>query len=177
MQAFLASVIRHAPGGQLVGYGGPPSAVEPQVRAVYEALRELGVGYVHSTLVFNRHQGWASQRLRLPSETLEKKVANCLDGAVLFASVLEAVSIRTALVFTGTGDDAHAFVAWEALPNSGTWLYLETKGFVTATFDQARQEAEDRARAFEAEHGTSGANIFARLAIRELRDKNINPLE
>ena len=132
---------------------------------------------MHSTLVFHRHQAWASQRLRLPSETLAKKIANCLDGAVLFASLLEAFGIQTALVFTGTGDSAHAFVAWEASANSGQWRYLETKGFVAATFDQARQEAEEKAKAFEAEHGASGAEIFARLAIRDLRDKNINPLE
>jgi aminoglycoside/choline kinase family phosphotransferase len=96
---------------------------------------------------------------------------------VLFASLLEAVGIRTALVFTGTDDSAHAFVAWETTEAGGIWRYLETNGFVTATFDEARKEAEGKAAAFEAEQKASGAGIFARLAIRDLREQNINPLE
>jgi hypothetical protein len=163
VQGFLSEVSQRVPDRRLLGYGGPPAAVEPQVRAAYEALAAHGVSYAHSALVFHRHQSWASQRLRLPSQTLQKKVANCLDGAVL--------------VFTGTDDSAHAFVAWETAEVGGTWRYLETNGFVTATFDEARKEAEGKAAAFEAEQKASGAGIFARLAIRDLREQNINPLE
>jgi hypothetical protein len=177
VQALLNDVRRLTPGQQLVGYGGAPSDVEPQVRAVFEALHALGVGYVHSTLVFNRHEDWSRQRLRLPSETLALKVANCLDGTVLVASLLEAFGLNAALVFTGTGESAHAFVAWETYAGSGVWANLETTGFTTMTFEDARASADAKAAAFEATNAATPNPIFCRLPVRDLRAKGIAPLE
>src|SRR5262249_45161856 len=138
----------------------------------------LGIGYANSTLVFNRHADWQSQRLRLPSETLANKVANCLDGAVLVASLLEAFGLRTALVFTGSGDKGHAFVGWETSPNTDNWSPVETNAFMTKTFAEARQSADALAAAFEAEAKSAvGAAIFCRLPIRKLRAMGVDELE
>jgi hypothetical protein len=177
VQMFLADVRKHAPGKQLLGYGARASEIEPQVRAVFAALKERGLGYVHSTLVFNRHQDWSHQTLRLPSESLKSNNANCLDGAVLVASLIEAFGLSSALVFVGTGETAHAFVAWEKSPSSDEWAYLETNQFTAATFDEARQSAEARVSAFEKENATARSSIFSRFAIRDLRAQGINPLE
>jgi hypothetical protein len=177
VQDFLAEVFRHGNGLPLVGYGGPPSGVEAQVRAVYEALRARPLGYVSSTFVFNRHEDWSQQRLRLPSETLTTRVANCLDGAVLVASILEAFSLSSALVFTGSGDSAHAFVGWESARGSDEWSHVETHAFTAMTFEEARASADARAKAFEDESISSRAPIFRRLPIRELRAQKIEALE
>ena len=48
---------------------------------LYDALKETGkVTYVNSLIDFNPEQGTASQRVRLPRESLADKEANCIDG-------------------------------------------------------------------------------------------------
>ncbi len=69
----------------------------------------------------------------LPRESLEDKQANCIDGAVLFATLLEAASLNPALVIV----PGHAFVAWETWSGSNVWNYLETTMIGTHSFQEA----------------------------------------
>ena len=108
---------------------------------------------------------------------LTLKVANCLDGAVLVASLLEAFGVNTALVFTQKAGEAHAFVAWESRGGVGDWAHLETNGFTTQPFAKARDSADATAAAFAAEDAHAPGSIFTRLAVRELRAQGIAPLE
>jgi hypothetical protein len=96
---------RHHPDGQLYGY---QAAVEPQVRAIFQALKlDASITYVNSIVSFNPEEGSRSQRVRLPRQALDEQQANCLDGALLFASLLEAASLNPALVILPN----HALVA------------------------------------------------------------------
>ena len=45
----------------------------------------------------------------LPRESLADKEANCINGTVLFASLLEGISMSPAIVLV----PGHAFLAWE----------------------------------------------------------------
>lgn len=123
------------PKKQMVGYQADPQGVEEQVKAIFEALKEQGVHYINSTLCFGASRGEMMQRVRLPREALSAKSANCLDGTVLMASILEAATLNPAIVLV----PGHAFLAWERTENTGDWDYLETTLIGTSSFENAHR--------------------------------------
>src|SRR5262245_9868220 len=99
----------------------------------YQALREAGIVYVNSVTDYGAAAGQVTQRTRLPRESLAGRGANCIDGTVLMASLLEGACLNAALVFV----PGHAFVGWEVWPESDEWRYLETTMIGTHKFEAA----------------------------------------
>jgi len=162
---FLRSAAEHIPERRLVGYQGSAS-VEEQVRAVFEALSGREIRYVNSTVAFYPAEGSFHQRVRLPRESLADREANCIDGTVLVASLLEAISMNPAIVIV----PAHAFVAWETGPRTGDWSYLETTMIGDGDFAAARARGEALARRYETRLRQTGApGLFPRWPMRDLR--------
>ena len=95
IEGLLRAAVDLAPDGQFVSYQGGAAAVAPQVKALFDALQQKKLRYVNSVLAFSPEEGWSGQRVRLPRQTLESTNANCLDGTVLFASLLEAITLRS----------------------------------------------------------------------------------
>lgn len=173
---FLRLAAEHHPGRQLVGYQGDPEVVETQVRAAFDALKtESRITYVNSVLEFNPEQGFATQRVRLPRESLEERQANCIDGVVLFASLLESMSLSPAIVVV----PGHALLAWETWEHSGEWRYLETTMINSHNFQEAVASGQQTAERYQALAERSGSPQYFRLhPLRELRGvRNITPLE
>src|SRR4051794_27429511 len=78
------------PDKRLAGYlHGGPDRVREQVRALYQWLRECEIAYINAVTDYGAAPGTVTQRTRLPGKSLARKSANCLDGSVLFASLLE----------------------------------------------------------------------------------------
>jgi hypothetical protein len=176
LMTFLREVARRHPDGQLVGYQVGEEHVEPQVRAAFEALKGHGITYVNSVLATTPEQGLMGQRVRLPRQSLADKEANCIDGTVLFASLLEAMSLQPAIVLV----PGHALVGWRTWRDEpSAWRYLETTMIGSRTFDEARASGEATATTYEASAATSGsALLFRRWALPELRmNKGIFPME
>lgn len=87
-------------------------AVTSQVRELYDALKARGITYQNRTGApfkdhFNDRRVF-SQRVRLPSRSIKEGCANCLDGAVLFASLLAALDLDPLILFLPD----HALVGW-----------------------------------------------------------------
>ena len=171
---FLRNAARRHPEGRLTGY---QSDVTLQARAIFDALKgDADITYVNSLITFNPDESARGQRVRLPRESLEEKQANCIDGTLLFASLLEAVSLNPAIIII----PGHAFVGWEKTQNSGTWDYLETTMIGTNNFDDACKIGQQRATFWEKRQvdapGKEG--LFRRWSLRELRTTyGITPLE
>ena len=72
------------------------SKIIPQIKAVYNAVRNMGMHYVSSTETFREGH---YQRVRSPSKVLEDHSGNCIELSILFASILEAMGFETAIVF------------------------------------------------------------------------------
>ncbi len=72
--------------------------VRDQVRAVWTALSMMGIRYSSITASANRSDIAFSQHVRLVGESSTSNQANCVDGSVLIASVLEKIGIETDLV-------------------------------------------------------------------------------
>ncbi|MCW2569412.1 MAG: hypothetical protein JWN54_3509 [Mycobacterium sp.] len=175
IMSFLRTVAEHHPDRRLAGYQGDASAVGPQVRAVFDALKTAGITYINSVIAFSPDEGGSTQRVRLPRESLADKEANCIDGTVLVASLLEALSMSPAIVVV----PGHAFLAWETWQDSGEWRYLETTMIGSATFDEACASAERTAATYrQAAERTGNPLQFRRRSLQELRSVHqITPME
>ncbi|WP_400249732.1 hypothetical protein [Methanomethylophilus alvi] len=68
----------------------------PQIKAVFNAVKNQGMHYVSSTETF--HEGHY-QRVRSPGKVLEDHSGNCIELSILYASILEAMGFETAVVF------------------------------------------------------------------------------
>ncbi len=176
LMKFLREAARLHPDGRLVGYQGNQDMVEPQVKAIFDALKtQANITYVNSVIDFSPEEGSANQRVRLPRESLEDQEANCIDGTVLFASLLEGISLSPAIVIV----PGHAFVAWETWDESKEWSYLETTMIHTHSFEDACKSAQSTAERYKkAAESTKNPLAFRLWPLRELRAVHrITPME
>ena len=162
------------PKKRLMGYQISQAEVEPQVEAVYAALKRHELRYVNSVIHFTPETGSQNQRIRLPRETLADQAGNCIDLTLLFCSLLEAISMNPAIVII----PGHAFVGWETWRDSGSWRYLDATLIPRAEFRDAVATGEATAKSWSAMSKTAAQpRIFRRLSMRELRAQGITPLE
>ena len=168
VMSYVRTAADKTPRKRFVGYQAAEE-VEPQVKAVFETLKESGVVYVNSIIDFAPDTAWHAQRVRLPRESLCDRQANCIDGTLLMASLLEAVSLHPALVIV----PRHAFLAWETGVANGQWQYCETTMIGTSTFEEACAKGADNAAAF-LPPPPGEQRLFP---LRDLRAAGITPLE
>jgi hypothetical protein len=118
-----------------------PAALVPQVRkqaeAVFQGLRQSGIGYVSSIFTFGNFVGQA-QRIRFPRETLSLNAANCIDVSVVFASAMENLGMKPVIVIL----PGHAITGVRLGPQSTDVLYLDLTVLPNGTFEQAAARAK-----------------------------------
>ena len=120
-----SGVKAHHPDKTLAGYQGGATAGSSRSRpSTTRCSDEVNVTYVNSTLAFSPDDTTAVQRVRLSARSArDAGAANCIDGVVLLASLLEAILAATRRSSSSPG---HAFLGWETWRDSGEWRYLET---------------------------------------------------
>jgi hypothetical protein len=176
VQALVRRAADRVPDRRIAGYQGRrnPERTAEQVRALFETLKAEGLSYVDSVIDFGAGPGQLTQRTRLPRESLRHKSANCIDGTVLMASLLEAASLQPAIVLV----PGHAFVAWETWDGTDEWDYLETTMISSHDFDAARQKARSLFEKYSAEDlETDDGPMLRVLKLNELRSQGIWPME
>jgi hypothetical protein len=99
-----------------------PSHVYAQVWAIWQALTEHGIRYSGADPAIGRGPRVFSQRVRFINETWNDRSANCVDGSVLIASVLQRIGLRSFLVLV----PGHAFVGFYTDADAQRAAYLET---------------------------------------------------
>lgn len=82
---------------------GNTTDVVKQVASVYAALHNEGIVYRSLPASFEK----IGQRVTLPEQVLSSKLGNCIELTILFASVLEAIGINTAIII----QKGHAYLA------------------------------------------------------------------
>ncbi|MCC6811203.1 MAG: hypothetical protein IT381_27480 [Deltaproteobacteria bacterium] len=133
VEAFLAEAKTRAPRNT---FAGEQSATIPQVQAIYDSLKAKGVSYVMNPETASGN-GYG-QRARLPAEVLATTNAQCLEGAILYATLMEAIGLQPAIVLV----PGHAFVGWHATEQDDPklkdkYLFLETTMTHDAPFEAA----------------------------------------
>jgi len=186
IERLLRAAAERHPDRRFVGYQGAASlaqgaaVVREQARAIFAGLKEdAGLVYVNSPLSLGAEAGQIAQRVRLPSESLAAGgSANCLDGAVLFASLLELTAVDTLLVIV----PGHAFAGWRVWQGIDRYEFVETTLIGYADFDAAQASAQashdDALMRGYFKRGLFDPAGFARVVdVTACREKGIHPLE
>jgi hypothetical protein len=144
-----------------------------QVKAIYEALQnDYNITYINSSIAYSNNSD-APQRVRLPAESLRSGSANCIDGAVLYASALENIGMHPYIVITPT----HAFVGYETMPDEESSVrFLETTMTGSAPFEDA-VEAGNQEYQDEISNGDFKSGKTQLLNIEALRREGIHPIQ
>jgi hypothetical protein len=157
------------PNRQMWGYEDDPESVTLQVEALYRVLKEAEITYINSVIDYGAPPGQAIQRTRLPRESLAGRAANCIDGTVLFASLLEGAALNPAIVLV----PGHAIVGWEAWDGSDEWRFLETTMIGSHEFEAACRSGQKQYD----EAMTNGRGRLIMHKLTELRAREIWPME
>ena len=186
IEDLLRKAVEYHPQYHMVGYQGAHDEEEArriareQVCAIYQALkRDAGLAYVNSSLSFGKQEGQITQRVRLPVASLHESHsrANCIDGTVLYASLLELASLEPLIAIV----PGHAFVGWRIWPGLGQYDFLETTMTGTEDFEVALQAGNQQYAAAKGK-GYFGRELFdaggfARLIdVAACRTRQIYPL-
>jgi hypothetical protein len=180
---MLRSAADYSPTGALWGYQGGGSMeeratrVRSQVEAIFRALKlKAEMTYISASISFGKQANEVQQRVNLPKDSLLNRQANCIDGAVLYASLLERAAINPAIVLT----KGHAFVGWEISPGSKQYEFLETTMTRNHSFEEAFKRGMEQFHRVSSllERPFFDSQGFARLIdIKEIRSRGIFPME
>lgn len=108
---------------EFVGYQDKrPEVALQQVYAIWRALKARGITYSDVSVPIVKDDKCASQTIRFLDECIVNKQANCIDGTVMFASVLRKIGINTSIVCV----PGHAFLAIDLDPEGNQIIGLET---------------------------------------------------
>jgi len=142
-----------------------------QVQAIYTALKEqYDIVYINTPISYASKEQ-SSQRVKLPKESIDLASANCIDGAVLFASALESAGINPHLILI----PGHAFVCWDIDPDSGVVDCLEATMIQNYDFiDSENRGLEEYKDEIDSGNFESGDSQF--ISIKTLRDDGITPM-
>jgi hypothetical protein len=145
---------------------------DAQVKAVFTALKnDYRITYINSPIAFG-NGGDNPQRVRLPKDAIAANSANCVDGAVLYASALESIGMNPHLIILPT----HAFVCYDTMPDKEGITCLETTMTGSATFEEAvaagEEQYEEEMKAGNFKSGTSRD-----YSLSDLRAAGILPME
>jgi hypothetical protein len=147
VEAVLSRAKEFMPARRMPGYESWKSTDEQarttaaEARAIYRALQQKGVSYVKSSATFgNSANAAVSERIRMPFESLRDGAANCIDGAVMFASLFENLGMDPVIVLV----PGHAYVGVRIAENSDKYYYIETALVGrNATFESAVKAANE----------------------------------
>jgi len=155
--------------------------VREQVQAVYEALKyDAHMEYIDASLVIGNPKEQIMQRVKRPAETLASKgKANCLDGTVLFASLLEAIGLKPLVML----ERGHAYLGWKIFVpgKEEQYEFLETTLIDSADFEAAQQRGLARYQSALDNHlfdrpVTDMYGYARRIDVLEWHKRNIHPL-
>jgi hypothetical protein len=139
---LLDKILQEALGTKIVdafpGYQvADPAGVVKQVLAIWSALQKRGIKYSSTTATPGGSEVVNSQYVRFVEQSLTNTQANCVDGSVLFASLLRKVSINPFLVTI----PGHMYVGFYLDPAKSQFLGLETTAIGAA--DATDTERDD----------------------------------
>jgi hypothetical protein len=119
---LLREAINTGAVSQFVGYQGGQNNVYLQVFAIWDALQRRGFTYSNIATTSALSKYVFSERVRFLSDSIKTSQANCVDGSVLFASILRKIGLDVFLVL----QPGHCFLGFWLDPQRRTPVFLET---------------------------------------------------
>lgn len=100
-----------------------PNQVLRQVLAIWWALQKRGVVYSNITgPAVSTNGPFVAQRVRFFDDAIQSRQANCVDGTLVFASLLRRIGLLPLICIT----PGHAFLGFRLDRNGQKTAYLET---------------------------------------------------
>jgi len=143
IERLLAEAKQYTPDKRLPGYETWKTWAQQeqetyiQAKAIFNAVKAAGLSYVKSSLSLGDHQTM-SERVRMPNLSLARSSANCIDAAVLYASLFENLAMEPSVVIV----PGHAYVAVKVAQGSDKLLYIDVALTGRMTFEQAVASAQ-----------------------------------
>jgi predicted DNA-binding protein (UPF0251 family) len=160
---------------------GSENEVLAQVFSIWYVLQNHKLRYSNIVTTSNESNKVISQNVRSVEESFKNTQANCVDGSVLFASVMRKIGIDSFLVLV----PGHMFVGFYAARGAGKPYYLETTmiGSTDITSFQGNERLSVSRRAFmnaldSGRQTFSGTNVNNRniVDIAKCRTAGIKPV-
>ncbi|HWX53129.1 MAG TPA: hypothetical protein VN176_00920 [Verrucomicrobiae bacterium] len=170
VEAILAQAKEYTPDRRLPGYEPwkNPSQQEQETyreaRAIFMAVKHQGMSYVKSSDTLGDHKG-LSERVRMPGLSLSESSANCIDAAVMYASLFENLGMEATVVIV----PGHAYAGVRVSSGPRKFLLIDVALTGRSTFEHAVASAE----AGMAKHN---AAAITRITIPEARSAGIYPM-
>jgi hypothetical protein len=170
VEEVLRKAKEFMPGRRLPGYepekdaAGQEQMTYSEARAIYKALQEEGVSYVKSSMTFGEHQD-ASERVRMPEDSLRDVSANCIDGVVMYASMFENLGMEPIVLLI----PGHAYVGVRLSPKTSKYLYIETAITGRASFEESIASAARGVASLK-------ANEMIRVSVADARNMGVFPM-
>ena len=115
-----------------------PAEVARQVFAIWSALQKRGIQYSSTTTTPGGSDEVYSQYVRFLDQSLTNTQANCVDGSVLFASILRKISIKPFLITV----PGHMYVGFYLTPDEKDFVGLETTVIGAANANDEEKEGD-----------------------------------
>lgn len=123
VDSLLSAALKTPAIQQFTGYQlHSAAAVQQQVYAIWHVLERKGFRYSNITTPSAYSATVSSQHVRFLGDALRVSEANCVDGSVLFASVLRKIGIDPFLVMI----PGHMMVGFYLNPQHSAYSVLET---------------------------------------------------
>jgi hypothetical protein len=135
-----------------------------QAKAIFIALQRSGLSYVKSSFTLGDHKG-VSERVRMPRVSLRQSSANCIDAAVMYASLFENLGMDSTLVIV----PGHAYAGVRVAEGSPRFLMIDVALTGRSTFEAAVASAE----AGMARHAPSAVT---QVVVEKARSAGIYPM-
>jgi len=178
---LMRKAAEYTPSKSITGYQCGDSCTDPQweddtntqVKALFTALKnDYQITYINSPIAYGKAID-APQRVRLPTDSLTSKSANCIDGAVLYASALESIGMNPHIVIV----PSHAFVCYNTKPDCPECLScLETTMTGSSTFEEAVASGNQEYQA-EITNGNFKSGTSKDLSIADMRKVGLLPMQ
>ncbi|HLJ86412.1 MAG TPA: hypothetical protein VKZ53_06290 [Candidatus Angelobacter sp.] len=143
VETILASAKNYLPDRRLPGYEGWKAAPQQEeetfreAKAIFNALKQKGLSYVKSSSTLGDHET-SSERVRMPRTSLQESSANCIDAAVMYASLFENLGMDSTVVIV----PGHAYAGVRVAAGSKKFLFLDVALTGRTSFEMAVASAE-----------------------------------
>jgi hypothetical protein len=170
VEAVLARAKDYTPDHRLPGYedwknaSGQERETYLEAEAIFTALKQSGFSYVKSSQTLGDHQD-LSERIRLPRVSLRDSSANCIDAAVVYASLFENLGMDAEVILV----PGHAYVGVRVAQGSSRSLLIDAALTGRATFAAAVASAQ-------AGMAKQQPSSVTRVEIAKARSAGIYPL-
>lgn len=171
---ILKSAKRYNPSQTFAGYQGGAKGVREQVSSVWRELQRQNITYSSIAVTSGSAENLV-QHVRFLDETISNQQANCVDGTVVFCSILQKIGLHTGIVLM----PGHAYLVVFDEKNEAALFGVETTMLATSSFEDAvaaTRKGPNALRKIEEKIASENSDGYSIVKITDARRLNINPI-